>query len=67
LNPPAKVVAGYQPIMPTFQGVVTEDELLQLIGFIKSLRPGETPPRNEQSTAPQSDPKAPEPKPFQKK
>jgi cytochrome c oxidase subunit 2 len=65
LNPPAKVVAGYEPIMPTYQGIVSEEKLLPLIAFIKSLRPGETPPRNEQSTAPQSDPKAREPKPFQ--
>ena len=31
LNPQAKVVAGFQPIMPTFQGLVTEEQLLQLI------------------------------------
>ena len=37
LNPPAKIVAGYQPIMPTFQGLVTEEQLLQLIEYIKSL------------------------------
>jgi cytochrome c oxidase subunit II len=37
LTPQAKVVAGYQPIMPTFQGLVTEDQLLQLIEYIKSL------------------------------
>ena len=30
LNPQAKVVAGFQPIMPTFQGLVTEEQLLQL-------------------------------------
>jgi cytochrome c oxidase subunit II len=65
LNPRAKVVAGYEPIMPTYQGIVSEEKLLPLIAFIKSLRPGETPPRNEQSTAPESDPKAREPKPFQ--
>jgi cytochrome c oxidase subunit 2 len=67
LNPRAKVVAGHEPIMPTYQGIVSEEELLQLLAFIKALRPGETPPRNEQSTAPQSDPKAREPKPFQDK
>ena len=38
LNPQAKVVAGYQPIMPTFQGLVSEEQLLQLIAYIKSLR-----------------------------
>lgn len=37
LNPSAKVVAGFQNIMPTFQGLVTEEELLQLIEYIKSL------------------------------
>ncbi|HUO33161.1 MAG TPA: cytochrome c oxidase subunit II [Bryobacteraceae bacterium] len=39
LNPSAKVVAGYQPIMPTFQGLVTEEGVLQLIEYIKSLTP----------------------------
>jgi cytochrome c oxidase subunit 2 len=63
LNPRAKVVAGYEPIMPTFQGI-KEEELLELLAFIKALRPGETPPRNEDSTPPQSDPKANDPKPF---
>ena len=38
LSPQAKIVAGYQPIMPTFQGLVTEDQLLQLIEYIKSTR-----------------------------
>jgi cytochrome c oxidase subunit 2 len=39
LNPQAKVTAGYQPIMPTFQGLVSEEGLLQLIEYIKSLKP----------------------------
>jgi cytochrome c oxidase subunit 2 len=38
LNPQAKLVAGYPPIMPTFKGLVTEDGLLQLIAYIKSLK-----------------------------
>jgi cytochrome c oxidase subunit 2 len=41
LNPQAKLVAGFGPIMPTFQGQVTEDQLVQLVAFIKSL-PGGT-------------------------
>jgi cytochrome c oxidase subunit 2 len=47
LNPSAKIVAGYQNIMPSFQGMVTEEDLLQLIEYIKSLgRPqqGAVPP-----------------------
>jgi cytochrome c oxidase subunit 2 len=37
LQPRAKVVAGYQPIMPTFQGKLEEDDLLSLIAYIKSI------------------------------
>jgi cytochrome c oxidase subunit 2 len=44
LNPLAKVVAGYDPVMPTFQGQVTEEQLTQLIAYVRSLGPaaGET-------------------------
>ncbi|HYT66327.1 MAG TPA: cytochrome c oxidase subunit II [Vicinamibacterales bacterium] len=41
LHPQAKVVAGFQPIMPTFQGLITEEQLLQIIAYVKSL--SETP------------------------
>lgn len=37
VNPQAKVVAGFQPIMPTFQGLVSEEQLLQLIAYVRSL------------------------------
>ena len=37
LNPAAKVVSGYEPLMPTFQGQVTEENVVQLIAYIKSL------------------------------
>ncbi|MBX5479758.1 cytochrome c oxidase subunit II [Pyrinomonas methylaliphatogenes] len=39
LNPSAKIVAGYSAIMPTYQGQVSEEQLLQLIAYIKSLSP----------------------------
>ena len=39
LQPTAKVVAGYQPVMPTFQGLVTEEGVLSLIEYIKSMGP----------------------------
>jgi cytochrome c oxidase subunit II len=39
LHPAAQVVAGYQPVMPTFQGLVTEEGVLSLIEYIKSLGP----------------------------
>jgi len=37
LNPRAKLVAGYAPIMPTFQGQLSEEDLTQLVAYIKSL------------------------------
>ena len=37
LYPSAKIVNGYPAIMPTFKGQVSEEQLLQLIAYIKSL------------------------------
>ncbi len=37
LNPGGEIVEGYQPIMPTFKGQVTEEQLVQLVAYIKSL------------------------------
>jgi len=38
LNPNAKTVAGYKPdVMPSFQGQISEEGILQLIVYIKSL------------------------------
>ena len=37
LNPAGFRVAGYPPLMPTFAGQVSEEELLDLIAYLKSL------------------------------
>ncbi len=37
LNPAEKIVSGWQPIMPTYQGQVTEEQLSQLLAYIRSL------------------------------
>jgi cytochrome c oxidase subunit 2 len=37
LNPSSQVVEGFQPIMPTFKGQVTEEQLVSLVAYIKSL------------------------------
>ncbi len=37
LNPGGQVVEGFQPIMPTFKGQVTEEQLVSLVAYIKSL------------------------------
>ena len=44
-NPQARIVEGYSPIMPTFQGQVTPEQLIQIISYIKSLQaPGQQAP-----------------------
>ena len=48
LNPQAKVVAGFPPIMPTFQGQVNEEQLLALTEYIRSLP---RPPADQRSSA----------------
>jgi len=56
LNPGAKITAGFQPIMPSFQGLITEEQLLQLIEYVKSLgaQPETPPARQTPPTAPAS-------------
>ncbi|MBI1816693.1 MAG: cytochrome c oxidase subunit II [Deltaproteobacteria bacterium] len=49
LNPQAKIVAGYQPIMPTFKGLVSEEGLLQLIAYLKGLGVGDQGPVRQES------------------
>ncbi len=39
LNPQAKLVAGYPPLMPTFQNQIKEQDLFTLINYIKSMSP----------------------------
>ena len=38
--PQKKIVAGYDPIMPTYEGRITEEQMLQLVAYIKSLGGG---------------------------
>jgi cytochrome c oxidase subunit 2 len=37
LNPSQHVTAGYAPIMPTYQGQISEEGLIDLVEFIKNL------------------------------
>jgi len=38
LEPNAKIVSGYQPIMPTFKGLVSEEGVMQILAYLKSLK-----------------------------
>jgi cytochrome c oxidase subunit 2 len=44
LNPTAKIVKGFQPLMPTFAGQVSEEQIVELIAYIKSLTKEEKKP-----------------------
>lgn len=37
LQPRTRVVAGYQPLMPSYEGKISEDELVPIVAYIKSL------------------------------
>ena len=41
MNSQAKIVKGYQGLMPAFQGMVSEENLMQLIAYIRTLKPAE--------------------------
>jgi cytochrome c oxidase subunit 2 len=53
LNPQAKIVTGFGPIMPSFQGQLSEEQLLQLVAYVKSL----STPKTEAQTAKPPPPK----------
>jgi cytochrome c oxidase subunit 2 len=48
LFPSKQIVAGYANDMPSFNGKVSEDELLELIAYIKSLGAQSPPPDGRQ-------------------
>src|SRR5207244_4558844 len=56
LAPSAKVVSGFKPIMPVFQGLVSEEQLNTLVAYVKSLNPPPTgaagPPNLKPPTGP---------------
>ncbi len=44
LYPKAQIVASYAPVMPSFRGVIGEEDLLKIIAYIKSLTAAENRP-----------------------
>ena len=37
LFPQEQIVAGYEPVMPSFEGRITEEQIITLVDYIKSL------------------------------
>jgi cytochrome c oxidase subunit 2 len=57
LQPSAKVVAGFPPIMPSYDGQIGEEGILQLIAEIRSLSKADRPQAEpEVKTPPQEEP-----------
>lgn len=54
-NPQAKIVMGYQPIMPTYQGLVSEENMMQILAYLKSLSPPESQDQKALAAEPDSD------------
>jgi cytochrome c oxidase subunit 2 len=52
LYPDAKIVAGFEPIMPSFKGQIGEEELIHLTAFLKNLERNGTPPRVDRAPPP---------------
>jgi cytochrome c oxidase subunit II len=52
-NPRAQIREGWEPIMPHFDATkVSEEDIIKVIAYIKSLKKGDTPVRNEEWPAP---------------
>jgi cytochrome c oxidase subunit II len=54
LDPGAKVVNGFKPVMPTFQGLVSEEQLNALVAYVKSMsQPGAAGTKSASNAAPE--------------
>ena len=60
LRPQAKVVEGYQPLMPTFQGLVSEENVMALVEYVKSLRAADAAVSRAEAPAAPASPTAPQ-------
>ena len=47
LQPSAQLVAGYTTLMPAYKGILSEEQVIQLVEYIKSLRDAKQPERIE--------------------
>lgn len=56
LRPRAKIVQNYEPIMPSYEGQVTAEDLNKLVAYIRSLKDGRPPNWTERFPAPEGAP-----------
>ena len=38
LEPQGEIVEGFQPVMPSFKGILSDDEITAVIAYIKTLK-----------------------------
>jgi cytochrome c oxidase subunit 2 len=68
LKPRAKIVRNYKPVMPSYEGQVTPEDLNKLVAYIRSLKDGRPPTWTERFPIPEGAPtERPEPKSPEKK
>lgn len=49
LLPKSQIVAGYEPLMPSYQGELTEEEILKILAYLKSIGQGAGPEKNREA------------------
>ena len=62
LQPKLKVREGWESVMPSYQGQVSAEDLTKLVAYIRSLKRGDTPKRNEHFPVPVGAPAVVSPK-----
>src|SRR6266404_2412600 len=56
LDPTAKIVSGFKPVMPTFQGLVSDEQLNALVAYVKLLAQTASGTLNQAAAAPAGQP-----------
>ncbi|MGI4978072.1 MAG: hypothetical protein ACRYG6_14125, partial [Janthinobacterium lividum] len=52
LNPDHNKIAGYKQVMPSFNGIIPEDDLLKIVAYVKSFgQPGSPTSGGQQADA----------------
>ena len=54
LKPSSQIVAGYKPIMPSYEGQMSEQDVIALVAYIKSLSPAPPPAAVQSQPIPSS-------------
>jgi cytochrome c oxidase subunit II len=62
LRPKLKVREGWEPVMPSYEGQVSAEDLTKLVAYIRSMKIGDTPKRTENFPVPVGAPTVVSPK-----